>query len=187
MNKEKEHIKILLERFWNGSTTNEEEKELYRYFSNKDIPENMKPYRSLFSWFENELPEELTTIHTELPIVRIKHISWKIISGIAALIILILGTSFYFLRQTPDLYEGSYIVRNGVRITDLKEIRPELQKTESFVLKQVKQIKNNAATPQVNYKMNDELRLQMQRLIEDTPQGWQRNMVEEIITDFINI
>jgi len=58
--------------------------------------------------------------------IRKHWITW---CGVAASILLILFTTLYlFTDNDPvDPFAGSYIIRNGVRITDLDLIRPELE------------------------------------------------------------
>lgn len=58
-----QHIKKLLSEFYDGITTNEQEKELYEYFSKTDIPAELMDDRKIFlACYENEVisvPESL--------------------------------------------------------------------------------------------------------------------------------
>ena len=70
----------------------------------------------------------------EVPVRKIQSKKWILWSGVAAVILaLILLNPF---DKPFDPYEGSYIIRNGVRITDLKTIRPELESTVQQALQQ---------------------------------------------------
>jgi hypothetical protein len=57
---------------------------------------------------------------------------------VAASFLLILCTTLFFFNDAKSVnpYEGSYIIRNGVRITDLDLIRPELEATMQEVMQQ---------------------------------------------------
>ena len=44
------YIRQLLERYWKGETTLEEEQILRTFFIQKDIPEDMEVYRPLFAY-----------------------------------------------------------------------------------------------------------------------------------------
>jgi hypothetical protein len=117
-------INILLERFFEGQTSIKEEQELYRFFMRDEIPAALARYKPLIKYFESGLADEVQP-ETRTP----KKKQWIVWSGIAASILLMLCLSFYFFtaKQSPDPLEGSYIIRNGVRITDLNLIRPELE------------------------------------------------------------
>jgi len=133
-------IKNLLERFFEGQTTNDEEQLLYDFFRRDDLPDEWLQYKPVMKYFESGLADEIVdSEQTDMPPLQIekknvislakmrKH--WITWSGIAASILLILFTTLYlFTDNDPvDPFAGSYIIRNGVRITDLDLIRPELE------------------------------------------------------------
>jgi hypothetical protein len=130
MKKEKiERIEKLLERFFEGETSNEEEQQLYLFFRQEEIPEELAGYRPVMRYFESGLASEPEP-EVQHPVVPL-HVSnrrkqWIIRISIAASFLILVSSTFFFFRNT-DPYEGSYIVRNGVRITDLDLIRPELE------------------------------------------------------------
>ena len=59
--------------------------------------------------------------------------------SIAASIVIVLTVGFSYIKQNLhnkelyEIYEGSYIIENGVRNTDLSEILPILQENERFI------------------------------------------------------
>ncbi|NIJ55047.1 HEAT repeat domain-containing protein [Dyadobacter arcticus] len=58
----KQDIEKLLEKYYEGETTVEEEKELKRYFQNEDIPAHLKSHTAQFGYFveaRNEFPSLL--------------------------------------------------------------------------------------------------------------------------------
>ena len=134
MEKENMYIKTLLERFFEGQTSNEEEQQLYLFFSSEKLPEEWARYKPVFTYFESGLANELEVgtgpkLHKQaikLPVVKKRQWVW---GSIAASVALILFSSVFFLDliAPTDPYKGSYIVRNGVRITDLKLIKPQLE------------------------------------------------------------
>jgi hypothetical protein len=116
------YIEELLERFFDGETSNEEERELYRFFAQGDIPAHLRRYKPVFDYFENGLEKE---IHQ-----RPRHRLRRAVGMVASLLILLTaGLLFMKKANAFDPYEGSYIVHNGVRITDINLIRPELEAT----------------------------------------------------------
>ncbi len=126
-------ITALIASFMDGATTPAEEQEIYRFFASapQAAPE-LEPYRQMFGWYASLAPKPRR-------IVWYRHKAVAAISGIAASIALLAAIATFTLSgpETPDTlyasYTGSYIVRNGQRITDLRTIYPELIRAEKLV------------------------------------------------------
>jgi len=156
-----EHLKVLINRFFDGDTSNEEERELSILLSEEELPPELMSYKSLFAYFETDLEQELCKIKTSsdisdsefIEITKISHKEVKLrrrlfsnpgmrkrllFSGVAALLFVFLSVTAYHIiadnSNDFDPYEGSFIVKNGVKITDLSQIRPELEATMEQVL-----------------------------------------------------
>ncbi|MBO7129740.1 MAG: hypothetical protein J6W05_08230 [Prevotella sp.] len=144
MMKEKE-IQQLIERFLEGETTNAEEQMLYDYFNSKEIAESLEPYREMFRWYAAGMPEQKTNAH--------KRTYAKWIAMAASLLLLVgIGFGYRHYQEQQELYaiyEGSYIIRDGVKNTDIKQILPELQATEQEVANALKQQNNNQEIPTI--------------------------------------
>ena len=142
----KEYIGKLLDKYMNGTSTLDEEAILSGYFRGKDIPQEWEDYRQLFQEIENMRPQPLT-------IKRGMGRPYKWIAIAASLLILV-GIGFG-VRQYQDqqkqyaIYEGSYIIRDGKKITDIKQILPELKATELEVSEILKQQNNNQEIPTI--------------------------------------
>ena len=54
-----QYIEQLLERYWQCETTVEEEKILRTFFSQKDVPAPLLPYKDLFTYEQQEREEEV--------------------------------------------------------------------------------------------------------------------------------
>lgn len=135
-------IEPLLERFFEGATSNEEEQRLYAFFSQEEVPEHLERYKAVFAYFEAELPGEIREQPDE-PATPPRHIRRRHRLGrwgsVAAVALVLLSIPFLKDRISPfDPYEGSYIIRNGERITDMERIRPELEATVRLALQQEK-------------------------------------------------
>jgi hypothetical protein len=146
MKEENEYIETLLERFFEGQTSNAEERQLYLFFRQKEIPEELIRFKPVVRYFENGLADELKcspkdaraqNIAVNVPFWRNYRVIW---GGVAASLQAILCTTLFLFKNTGtdsfDPFEGSYIIRNGVRITDLNLIRPELEATMREVMQQ---------------------------------------------------
>lgn len=139
-----------IERFMAGETSLAEERELYAFFARKDLPDGLEAYRPMFAWYASlgiESPatgdsgslEAETEKHKEAAKTRVLHFKpWQWIS-IAAMFVLIFAVGFYLRSSGPSIpeeylsYEGSYIIRGGKKITDLRVVVPEILRTEDIV------------------------------------------------------
>ncbi|WP_080905141.1 hypothetical protein [Parabacteroides sp. Marseille-P3160] len=119
-----QQIEKLLERFFEGETSNAEEQELYKFFARKNLPEYWKPYRPLFDYFETGIACETTGMGKVKPVRKIFSAQYYLIAGlvIAASLLLILVLNNRGEMKSDDFnpYAGSYRVRNGVR-TEIPE------------------------------------------------------------------
>ena len=141
-------IDLLISRFLDGETSLDEEKALYAFFSRPDVPEELEPYRRMFGWYsslasagEAMQPTDITTaLPAAMPTEKrprfrlLRPWQWGAVAAMLAL----LFTVGFFLR-TPSIpeeylaYEGSYIVRDGKKITDLRIVVPEILRTQQVV------------------------------------------------------
>ena len=186
MKEKNEHVKVLLNRFFEGQTSNKEEQELYLFFKQDNIPEEFVRYKPVINYFECGLAEELG-----LPAQRtlsFKRNRWIVWSGIAASFLIMLFSSLYFLlnREPSDPYEGSYIIRNGVRITDINLIRPELEATiQNYFLQQQETEQFIEHLSMADNRVEIEIIQQMQahynRILENIQDEEIRKEVEKII------
>ena len=110
------YIEELLALFFEGSTTNAQEKELYDYFRQPQIPERLAPYKPLINYFEHGLEKEVPG--RKLPPKNIfRRIGIR--ASVAAAFILgaLIALPFLMQRENAfDPYQGSYMVRNGQTI-----------------------------------------------------------------------
>jgi len=137
-------IETLLERFFEGQTSNEEERQLYLFFKQDDVPEELVRMKPVFSYFESGLDGDISHTDGKTPniaVIQTVKKRYRMMWGsVAASLLIILGATFFFFKGSRsnaiDPYEGSYIIRNGVRISDLNVIRPELEATMQEVMRQ---------------------------------------------------
>lgn len=88
-------IEILLDKYFEGETSLDEERRLKAFFSSKDVPEHLLKHRQIFSYF-NESGTE--TMKNFAPAIKLdlKPSRFYYISGIAAGILLLIGLFFTF-------------------------------------------------------------------------------------------
>lgn len=148
-------IKLLIDRFFEGESSLEEEKRLYAFYSSHSgLPEELESYRNMFAGFgaisfdadsfdaktsnANSLKERSDNQfwNAVAPVKSIRHRFLYVLSGIAAAISLCVGI-FVAIDNRQDHvlaknYEGSYMIVNGNRIDDLSLIKPEIEKALSL-------------------------------------------------------
>ena len=147
-----DEILALIERFFEGDTTLEEEHWLYNYFKQtKDLPEELAAYRETFLGFDaialTETDGGTTDIaNHEAPLTNIEipinsappkyHGWWRQVAGIAAMMAVVFGGMWtyqsYQRFQLEKVYGGSYMIVDGERIDNLREILPQIKQTLSL-------------------------------------------------------
>ena len=131
------NINECLERFFNGETSCKEEKELFAYFRQKNISSEVEQYREMMLWYDAGLQVSQKNAIKENN-VKSRWIVSRYIS-IAASVIIVLSIGFSYITQNLhnkelyEIYEGSYIIENGVKNTDLSKILSEVQRGEKLV------------------------------------------------------
>ena len=84
------NIEELLNKYFDGDTTCEEERELRRFFTQETVPEHLKEYSPLFAFLdkENKQAKEACTDHSSLTVPSRKTVFRRrliyCMSGIAA-------------------------------------------------------------------------------------------------------
>ncbi len=104
-----EEVRKLLDRFYQGETSLEEEKLLEQYFSSTTVPEELIPDRDLFGSFGNEsssvvVPEDLnqkiiaSIDQVERKVTRTRRISVFSLSGLAAGLLVMIAVYLFYIR-----------------------------------------------------------------------------------------
>ena len=109
MNEQK--IQDLLQRYFDGATSLDEERELQRFFTGGNIPDALMAYKPLFAYFAEERAVEPPAQKPEARIVRLK---WAFVAGIAASIAILFMVGVP-TDAPPDHY--AYFV-DGHRVYD---------------------------------------------------------------------
>lgn len=134
--KTREEIAILVEKFLDGKTTNQEEQMLYDWFSANDVSEEWQPLKEMFAWYADGMPEKQIELSEEIqpqkrgvslhrPRRVIRWISVGV--SIAAMVAVVLIATLRPRQSEFNIYEGSYIVEAGVRNDDIASIESEIE------------------------------------------------------------
>jgi hypothetical protein len=117
-------IDALLNKYFEGETSCEEEQWIRNYFSNEKVPEHLLCYKPMFTYFDNEITTEQakkTEQANKRVIPRRKTLIYTL-SGIAACVVMAIGIST-FLQQSDDSCKRNYVVINGKCYTDEATIK----------------------------------------------------------------
>lgn len=149
METDKKKAETLIERFMDGETSLEEERWLYDYFLQEDVPEEWEAYRDMFAdyaalAFDEESADEAGTktagvtaeVKGRAPFQRLFSMRvWNYVAGIAALwlVAFLVGWGIHVRKERlfASCYEGSYMIVDGVRVDDLEAIRTHIESTLS--------------------------------------------------------
>lgn len=99
---ESHKIKQLLEKYFEGATSIQEEKELKKYFSSGNIAPELMQYQRMFGYFHHQKdiqPQREVNLHPQTSR------SWM---WVAASAVILLGIGFSFLKQQPTTNLGSF-------------------------------------------------------------------------------
>lgn len=123
------NIDELLERYFEGETSAEEEHRLRAFFASDEVPEYLTAYRPLFAYFDEEI-EQMKVAKNALPVgalknkpIRSKKAVLYILSGAAACILALLSLSRLLYPADPCFCSGNYVVINGRCYTDIHKVR----------------------------------------------------------------
>lgn len=186
---EYKNIEDLIERFFEGKTSNAEEQQLYAFFERQDIPSALLPYKEVFCYFETgiaaeckEMPKLVLPVESK----KRKRTLWLIAVSVAASLLLLLFNTVGMKQSVSfNPYEGSYIVRNGVRITDMDQIKPELNATLLRVEQQQEQMKQLLEHANKKYDTTPLAEVDVQKiyrsLLNSLPNEYARDEVKKIL------
>lgn len=135
------NINEWLTRFFNGDTSCDEEKVLFAYFRQTNIPSSVEQYREMMEWYDTVLQREYNEDEISQKKSWILKPGYRYISLVASIVILFtVGLNIIKVEKRNrelielyEIYDGSYIMENGIKNTDLSEILSEVQRVESLV------------------------------------------------------
>ncbi len=114
-------IDELLDKYFEGNTSSEEEKELRAFFSSADIPLHLAAYKPMFAYFDQEIAKtegrKFTSVRKNNRLVT------YMLSGVAAAILLILGIRSFYTSYETRFCSENYVVINGRCYTDIHKVR----------------------------------------------------------------
>lgn len=132
-------IEKLLEKYFEGTTSCEEERLLRQFFSGPDVPPGLESYRPLFVCLEKEIQQQKANRQQEdekaeqqntasrptaipvIPISRRRMYYWYAASAVALVILCVTG--IHYRLQYSEERSGNYVIINGERYNDPKLVQ----------------------------------------------------------------
>jgi len=129
------NIDKLIDRYFEGETSAEEERALRNFFTTGPVPDHLECYIPLFTYFEEEIRKEKEPVM--LPVVEgsVRKVSFfprralYLLSGVAAGLALLLTANWLFNDTDTRFCSGNYVVINGRCYTDINKIREAMYQT----------------------------------------------------------
>lgn len=111
--------------FLDGATSIDEEKLLYAYYRATRIAYDLLQYKDMFCWYDAlSNPDERKNAIAKSRGLIAASITIAVLVTISLFSIKTIDT------EVCDIYAGSYIIRDGKKITDISKILPELRRAD---------------------------------------------------------
>lgn len=123
--------------FLDGATEPAQERQLYDYYASGCVADDLKGYTDMFAMYASLAPA---------PAKAKKPASRIFISAAASVAVVVSLGAVFFSNSTGvehddiNLYAGSYIIRDGKKITDIKAIMPLLRNADNYVDSTMRQV-----------------------------------------------
>lgn len=124
------NIDELVDRYFEGATSAEEERRIRAFFASGDVPERLAVYAPLFAYFDEEIAkgrqsERAVTLSSQESkrILLSRRTAFWLVSGVAACMLFLLGIGRILNPMEPCFCSANYVVINGRCYTDLHKVR----------------------------------------------------------------
>lgn len=164
-----QNIQELLEKYWEGETTLEEERLLKQYFISENIDERLQAYAPLFHAIREEQTVQFEKV--KLAPMRPTVYGW---SGwaVAASVVLLIAAGIWWFSPKPALVEW---VKAEPKAKELNKIEDKLEQekieeqstaaeTQAVVIKTPKHRKKSVQLPKKSKEIDPEAELAMQEI-----------------------
>lgn len=124
----------LIEIFLDGATSPAQEDALYAFYrrhKSGTLPDELEKYRAMIQWYWSLKPNKASGKPFGYIWSRLRYVA--VSCGVACIVVAILlvsKTGHASSNQLYAQYDGSYVIRNGQRISDMDAIFPAILKAE---------------------------------------------------------
>ncbi len=128
-------LQTTIQRFFDGETTVREERALFAAFApGRNVPADLEQYREMMQWYAT-MSGAAAIRGRKRPRFAVWSSAAAAVAMIAVVAVSYVGRAAAFDRECLA-YAGSYVIRNGVKDTDIKRILPEIKNVNTIVSRQ---------------------------------------------------
>ena len=112
----------LIEKYFNGETTSSEESQLRQYFRSQKVADELKPYKPLFSYIDEEIEQHKTLAQTNRKksfSIKRKFLYYTAVAAACAAILISINL-FHQRYQFPATPATSFVVIDGRYYADVQ-------------------------------------------------------------------
>ncbi|MBD5308770.1 MAG: hypothetical protein HDS15_05770 [Bacteroides sp.] len=176
-----EQARIIMKDLMDGSSTPAEEKQLYAYFRQRNLPPDMEAQRSFVEWLASGLDDAAITGQKRSHAAAL----WPAVASVAAAIAVVV-TIWIKADTQPDysIYAGSYTIVNGVKNENIKEIYPQLLEARRHAHQAEQEIELIMAKLEEQERIVEEMDRHYQQIMElSEPENVIRQSILDDIAD----
>lgn len=115
----------LLNKYFEGETSAAEEQELRRFFASEEVPDNLKVYKPLFAYIDEEIDKQKTAenIFVKKSSSSKRKILYYISAAAACVLIFLSIGLFNQQNELPCIADGSYVIIDGRCYSDAQLVK----------------------------------------------------------------
>ena len=152
------HIEALLDKYWEGDTSIDEERLLKAYFASGEVDDSLRQYAPLFQVFREEQAVQFSQKTAVVPI-RPQQYDWKPWAVAASIALLVTAGWWWSVQRDPVNNYVADTIENPAPFTQEKELNsPEQQPIamESTPVPDVPRRKKSYSKPKTADPLNEE-------------------------------
>jgi hypothetical protein len=157
-----EDIEKLLEKYYEGETSVEEEKELKKFFQREDVPEHLQSHAAQFVYFveaKKELPS--LTFNSDLALMLdppqkgpVRRLTSWIVRIAAGLTLLLVGFGAGWLFQSrSDAKQGLLAKSDNVPVSEMKTVLAFEKMGETSASERIQAVNQSLTLPEVDQEV----------------------------------
>ena len=167
-----QELQRLVDRYLEGGTTLDEERQLFRAFASGRYPAELEEYADMFRGCAAGAGTGCGETQAGSPRRTIR-IVLTAAAGVAAAVLLCLTFAANMREaELERVYGGSYVIVNGERIDDLSKIMPQIERTLADAKAVERRIEENGVVERVE---ND--------MLNDISDPAEREMIRQLISN----
>ena len=116
----------LLNKYFEGETSAAEEQELRRFFASEDVPDELKIYKPLFVYINEEIDKQKTIEKASVKRIsfsRRKIFYYTSVAAAACVLIVLSVGLFYQPKELPCIADGNYAIVGGRCYSDAQFVK----------------------------------------------------------------